>query len=79
MRIHTCSKHNYTGTMECPDCFPYFSVYLKETILEFTKIFINGLESKSLYPADIYTVKYKRKKYTGTIEEIFDKWIEDVL
>lgn len=54
-------------------------MYSKKTVIEFTKIFIKGLENTSLYPADIYTVKYKRKKYTGTIEEIFDKWFEDVL
>lgn len=26
MKIETCSKHNYTGTSPCPDCFPYYRI-----------------------------------------------------
>ena len=43
-------------------------------IIEFAKLFAEGLEAIVMYHSGTYNVKYKGKKYEGTIEEIFAKW-----
>lgn len=45
--------------------------------IEFAKLFADGMESKSIIPDNIYTIKYKRKKYSGTILEIYNKWYSE--
>ena len=57
------------GYFTCMKCYRY--------VIEFAKLFADGLESIVIYPSGTYNVKYKGKKYEGTIEEVFTKWNEE--
>jgi len=65
----------YDKKLPCNEDDGYYScATCSRHIIEFAKLFAEGLEAIVMYPSGTYNVKYKGKKYEGTIEEIFAKW-----
>ena len=68
MNYHTCSKHNYTGTNECPDCLRDFLEFA-ESKKATEKERILDLQSK--FNAFMSTQKELPKEYTDIVNKNF--------
>lgn len=70
-KFHTCGKHNYTGTSECPDCSNeknYNTDHLKFTDNEI-HLMLDGLYHQRL----AYLGEKKLKKEIKKIDKLIDR------
>lgn len=50
----------------------------RKDIIKFAEIFAKGDVTKVLFPDESYRIKYKKKQYNGTIDEILTKFEKSI-